>query len=75
MQTSGGQRQARRGPDPRAGRGRGTRSSLAVALSMFVFAALSLVGLFGLVATVGVFAVYSQGLPAVSELERLQFIS
>ena len=75
MQTSRDGWQTQRSPDKRAGRGRGARRSLAVGLPMLVFSVLALVGLTGLVTTVGVFAVYSQGLPAASELDDLQFIS
>src|SRR5687767_8599401 len=71
MQASRDPSQARRNPDKRARRGRGVRRSLAVGLPMFVFALMSMLGLFGLIATVGVFAVYSQGLPPVTDVEKL----
>jgi len=70
---SRGQRRAAGYDDPRAGRGKGSGHRLAVAVSMFVFGAFALVGLIGLIATVGLFAIYSQGLPPTSDLERIQF--
>ena len=72
---SRGQRRAARYNDPRAGRGDGTESRLAVAISMFVFGTMTLLALFGLVVSVGVFALYSQGLPPTTDLENLQFLS
>jgi len=72
---SRGQRRAAGYHDPRAGRGKGSGSRLAVAVSMFVFGAFALVGLIGLIATVGLFALYSQGLPPTTDLENLQFLS
>ncbi|MEA2677592.1 MAG: hypothetical protein QOJ81_1733, partial [Chloroflexota bacterium] len=70
---SRGQRRAARYDDPRAGRGEGSSSRLAVAVSMLVFGGFALVGLVGLIVTVGLFAIYSQGLPPTSDLERIQF--
>ncbi|MEP7159145.1 MAG: transglycosylase domain-containing protein, partial [Chloroflexota bacterium] len=40
-----------------------------------IFGTLALVGLVGLVASVGVFAVFSQGLPPTTDLENIQFLS
>jgi penicillin-binding protein 1A len=70
---SRGQRRAARYDDQRAGRGEGSSSRAAVAISMFVFGGFALVGLVGLIVTVGLFAIYSQGLPPTSDLERIQF--
>src|SRR5262245_48859086 len=75
MQASRDGSQARRYPDKRARRGRGVRRSLAVGLPMLLFATMALVGFFGLFATVGVFAVYSTGLPPTSDLTTFQSIS
>lgn len=66
---------AARQQDPRARRGGRVGRQLSVAVSMFIFASLALAGLFGLVLSVGVFAVYSQGLPPTTDLENLQFLS
>jgi membrane peptidoglycan carboxypeptidase len=70
---SRGQRRAARYDDPRAGRGKRSSSRAAVAISMLVFGGFALVGLVGLIVTVGLFAIYSQGLPPTSDLERIQF--
>jgi len=70
---SRGQRRAARYDDPQAGRGKRSSSRAAVAISMLVFGGLALVGLVGLIVTVGLFAIYSQGLPPTSDLERIQF--
>src|SRR5512141_573262 len=72
---SPGLRRAAGHDDPRARRGKGSGNRLAVAVSMFVFGAFALVGLIGLIATVGLFAVFSQGLPPTTDLENLQFLS
>jgi membrane peptidoglycan carboxypeptidase len=69
------QSQAARHDDPRARRGKRVGRQLAVAVSMFVFATMSLLALLGLVVSVGVFAVFSQGLPPTTDLENLQFLS
>ena len=75
MHTSRDSRQVRH-RDQRAGRrSRGIGRQLAVAIPMFVFASMALAAIIGLVGTVGVFAVYSQGLSDPRELENLEFIS
>ncbi|HEY5488208.1 MAG TPA: hypothetical protein VIK00_00085, partial [Candidatus Limnocylindrales bacterium] len=76
MQANRDGRQAGRNGGQRARRVRpGTGRSLAVALPMLLFATMAVVALFGLVAVVGVFALYSQGLPPASDLEQIQFSS
>src|SRR3954454_17145625 len=60
----------------RAGRRRSRKGgALAVALPMLLFASMAVVALFGLVAVVGVFALYSQGLQPATDLEKIQFTS
>src|SRR3954454_6083113 len=60
----------------RAGRRRSRKGgALAVALPMLLFASMAVVALFGLVAVVGVFALYSQGLQPATDLEKIQFSS
>ncbi|HUR16572.1 MAG TPA: transglycosylase domain-containing protein [Candidatus Limnocylindrales bacterium] len=62
--------------DSRRGRRKpGVRRQLAVAVPMFVFALMSMIGIGAFFAVVAVFASYSQGLPETNELENLQFIS
>src|ERR1041384_8286781 len=72
---SRGQRRAARQDDPSAGRGEVSHSRLYAAMSMLIFGGFALVGLIGLVVTVGLFAAYSQGLPPTSDLENIQFSS
>src|SRR6476469_3679972 len=75
MQATGDGRQA--GGQPNNGASRASRGagSLAVALPMLLFAAMAIVALFGFVAVVGVFALYSQGLQPATGLETIQFSS
>jgi penicillin-binding protein 1A len=61
--------------NPRPERGGRAKRRLAGAVSMFVFGTLSLIGLVGLVASVGIFAVFSTGLPPTTDLENIQFLS
>ncbi len=75
MQTSRDGRQVGRSNHPRARRSTGIGRRLAVAIPMFVFTTMALLAVLGLVATVGVFAFYSQGLPDTDELDNLQFVS
>ena len=75
MQANRDGRQAGRQPDQRARRGSRTGGSLAVALPMLVFATMAIIALFGFVGVVGVFALYSQGLPPATDLETIQFSS
>ncbi len=75
MQANRDGRQAGRYPDRRARRGSRTRRSLAVALPMLLFATMAIVALFGLLGVVGAFALYSQGLPPATDLEKIQFSS
>lgn len=46
---------------------------MAVVISMIVFGGFALVGLVGLIVSVGLFAIYSQGLPPTSDLEKITF--
>src|SRR3954452_8484876 len=75
MQANRDGRQAARNPDRGARRGSRKGGPLAVALPMLLFASMAVVALFGLVAVVGVFALYSQGLPPATDLEKIQFTS
>ena len=75
MQANRNGRQAGRYPDQRARRGRDAKRSLAVALPMLLFASMAVIALFGLIAVVGVFALYSQGLEPASDLEQIVFSS
>src|SRR3954469_411938 len=75
MQANRDGRQVRRNPDPGAKRGSRKGGALAVALPMLLFASMAVVALFGLVAVVGVFALYSQGLQPATDLEKIQFSS
>ena len=70
---SRGPRGATRHDDRGAGRGKRSNSRLAVAISMIIFGGFALVGLIGLIVTVGLFAIYSQGLPPTSDLEKITF--
>jgi peptide/nickel transport system substrate-binding protein len=74
MQTSLARRQARRMNGSRRRRGGGVGRKAAVALPLFLFASLALVGLVGAIGVVGVFAAYSQDLTDPRELERLEFV-
>src|SRR3954469_1399479 len=75
MQANRDGRQVRRNPDPGAKRGSRKGGALAVALPMLLFATMAVVALFGFVAVVGVFALYSQNLQPATDLEKIQFSS
>jgi membrane peptidoglycan carboxypeptidase len=55
-------------------RGGGVGRKAAVALPLFLFGSLALVGIIGAVGVVGVIAAYSQDLADPRELERLEFV-
>src|SRR5688500_13813931 len=73
MHTSLARRQARRMNGARRRSRSGAGRKAAVALPLFLFGSMALVALIGLVGVVGVFATYSQGLPPVSDLEKIEF--